>query len=219
MIRLRCVKWPAEMMPKDEEWAIADNSWVPYSYFTLNGVPLQLRKKLHNGKDLPVDLTGLITKGENVLQVSVVSKSDDTAYRNYLVAIEFLGVMTKTSIEKRCREKIIAAKDVIRDIKRKLSTQPTDDDDDIVLMENARPNSLAVDGFLVEVRTELERKGLLDTRAIIVSQDGSWKPKPEERDPNGVSDRDTPEPTPSAARTASRSKSAVVLEVIDLDSD
>jgi hypothetical protein len=279
MIRLRCVKWPAETMPKDEEWAIADNSWVPYSYFTLNGVPLELRKKLHNGKDLPVDLTGSITKGENVLEVSVVSKSDDTAHRNYLVAIEFLGVMTKTSIEKRCREKTIAAQEVIRDIKRKLSTQPTDDDDDIVLMEStltinlrdpfsasqicdtpvrgkaclhnecfdlatfletrprkgdvtaadqwrcpickadARPNSLAVDGFLVEVRKELEQKGLLDTRAIIVSQDGSWKPKPEERDPNGVSDRDTPEPTPAAARTASWSKSAVLLEVIDLDSD
>ncbi|KAF3037920.1 hypothetical protein E8E12_002250 [Didymella heteroderae] len=277
LIRLRCVKWPADPTPKDEEWAIADNSWVPHSYFTLNGVTLQLRKKLHYGKDLPVDLTSMVKKDENVLEISVMSNSDDHNYRNYLVAVEFLGVMTGQSIEKRCREKAVAAQAVISDIKRKLSPSATDDDD-IVLMEStltinlrdpfsaskicdipvrgkaclhnecfdldtfletrprkgdmtaadqwrcpickadARPNSLAVDGFLVEVRKELERKGLLDTRAITVSQDGSWNPKPEERDPNGVSDRDTPEPTPAAGRIASRSnsKSAVIHEIIDL---
>lgn len=278
LIRLRCVKWPGEPMPKDEEWAIADTSWIPYASFTLNEKSsLGLRKKLHNGKDLPTDLTSLITKGENTLEVSVMSNSDDHNYRNYLIAVEFLGAMTRMSIEKHCRDRTVTAQAVIDDIKRKLSPSATDDDD-IVLMEStltislrdpfsaskicdtpvrgkaclhnecfdldtfletrpkkgdttaadqwrcpickadARPVSLVIDGFLVEVRTELERKGLLDTRAIIVSQDGSWKPKPEERDPNGVSDRDTPEPTPAAVRGASRpkSKSAVVHEVIDL---
>ncbi|KAF1924766.1 uncharacterized protein M421DRAFT_424406 [Didymella exigua CBS 183.55] len=278
MIRLRCVKWPAETSPRDEDWAVADNSWVPYSYFSLNDVPLQLRKKLYNGKDLPIDLTGLIKKGENILEVSVMSNSTDTTFRNYLMAVEYLGVITKTSIREHCRNETLAAKDVVSDIMRKLSHRATDDDD-IVLLEStiainlrdpfsasricdtpvrgkaclhnecfdldtyletrpkkgdvtaadqwrcpickadARPTSLVMDGFLVEVRKVLELKGLLDTRAIIVSQDGSWKPKLEERDPNGVSDRDTPDPTPAAAPTAERSKSSVVHDIIDLDSD
>lgn len=278
MIRLRCVKRPADPAPRDEDWAVADNSWVPHSYFTLNDVPLELRKKLHNGKDLPVDLTGLVRKGENILEVSVMSNTDDITHRSYLVAVEFLGVMTKASIKERCQKKTIAAKGVLSDIRRKLLPSATDDDD-IVLMDStltinlrdpfsaskicdtpvrgtaclhnecfdldtfletrprkgdvtaadqwrcpickadARPNVLVVDGFLVEVRKELERKGLLDTRAIIVNQDGSWKPKSEERDPNGVSDRDTPEPTPPAAPTAAHSKDVVVHEIIDLDSD
>ncbi|KAF3048937.1 hypothetical protein E8E11_003099 [Didymella keratinophila] len=267
MVRLRCVKWPVDPAPRDEEWAIADNSWIPYSTFSLNGRPLECRKKLHYGKDLPVDLTPLITKGEHILEVSVMSNSDDHTYRNYLIAVEYLGVMTRHSIEQRCRKKTVTAQAVIGDIKRKLSASAIDDDE-IVLMEStltinlrdpfsaskicdtpvrgkaclhnecfdldtfletrprkgdataadqwrcpickadARPSSLCVDGFLVEVRKELERKGLLDTRAIVVSQNGSWKPKPEERDPNGVSDRDTPEPTSAAART--------VHEIIDL---
>ncbi|KAJ4402127.1 hypothetical protein N0V91_007488 [Didymella pomorum] len=267
MIRLRCVKWPADPMPRGEQWAVADNSWIQWSTFSLNGRPLEFRKKLHYGKDLPIDLTPLVTKGENILAVSVMSNSDDHNYRNYLIAAEFLGVMTRQSIDERLREKTVDAQTVVDDIKRKLSGSATDDDD-IVLMEStltvnlrdpfsaskicdtpvrgktclhndcfdldtfletrprkgdataadqwrcpickadARPNTLVIDGFLVEVREELARKGLLGTRAIIVSQDGSWRPKPEERDPNGVTDRDTPEPNSAAAQT--------VHEIIDL---
>ncbi|KAF2627607.1 hypothetical protein BU25DRAFT_410756 [Macroventuria anomochaeta] len=278
MLRLRCVKWPINEEPKDDAWAIAENSWIPHSYFTFNDTPLQLRKKLHNGKDLPVDLTGLVRGGENILEVLVMSNASDTTHRDYLVAIEFLGTMTQASIKERCCKNSISAGKTVNDIKRKLSPSETDDDD-IAIVEStltinlrdpfsaskicatpvrgtaclhnecfdldtfletrprkgdvsaadqwrcpickadARPNVLVVDGFLVEVRDELEKKGLLETRAIIVDKDGSWKPKPEERDPNGVQDRDTPEPTPAAMLTAARPKPPVIHEIIELDSD
>lgn len=277
-IRLRCVKWPADLAPRDELWAVEDSSWIPYSSFALNGKPLEVRKKIHNGKDLPVDLTGLVREGENVLEVSVMSDSDDDTFRKFMVAVEFLGTMTRTSIERRCREKTIPATTVISNIRRKLSPSAADDDD-IVLIEStltitlrdpfsaakicdtpvrgetcrhnecfdldtflqtrprkgdvtaadqwrcpicradARPTSLVVDGFLVEVHKELERKGLLDTRAIVVSQDGSWKPKPEERDPTGVSDRDSPDPAPTTGLLAVRSRPTAFHDIIDLDSD
>jgi hypothetical protein len=278
LIRLRCVKWPSNEEPKDDAWATADNSWIPYSYFTFNDTPLQLRKKLHYGKDLPVDLTGLVRGGENVLEVSVMSKSSETAHRNYLVAIEFLGIMTKPAIKDLVQKKSIPATKTINDIKWKLSPHDSDDDDIAIVQStltinlrdpfsaskicdtpvrstaclhnecfdldtfletrprkgdvsavdqwrcpicraDARPNVLVVDEFLGDVRKELEKQGLLETRAIIVDQDGSWKPKFEERDPNGVQDRDTPEPTPTAAPTAPRSKPPLVHEIIDLESD
>jgi hypothetical protein len=44
-----------------------------------------------------------------------------------------------------------------------------------------RPQTLLVDGFLVEVRKELERKGMLTTRAIVVEGDGRWTAKEEEK--------------------------------------
>ena len=280
MVRLRCVKWPSNEEPKDDAWAVAETSWIPHSYFTFNEVPLQLRKKLHNGKDLPVDLTGLARMGPNILEVSVMSNAADITHRSYLVAIEFLGIMTEASTKERCHKNGIPAKKTIEDIKRRLSSSAADDDDDdgILLVEStltinlrdpfsaskicdtpvrgtaclhhecfdldtfletrtrkgdvsaadqwrcpickadARPNVLVVDEFLVEVRNELEKKGLLETRAIIVEQDGSWKPKPEGRDPNGVQDRDTPERTPTALQSAARSRPPV-QEIIDLDSD
>lgn len=76
-----------------------------------------------------------------------------------------------------------------------------------ICSSNARPNDLITDGFLVDVKKVLDAQGLSQTRSIVVHQDGTWTPKAEVRDPNGVSD-DPPTPT---ARRAS-----VAAEVIDL---
>lgn len=276
LIRLRCVKWVSEEEPKENAWAVAENSWIPHSYFTFNGSALQVRKKLHNGKDLPVNLTGLVQKGENVLEVSTMSSFHDTTHQKYLVAIEFLGIMTQASIREHCHRNRIPAERTIGDIKQKLSVS-NGDDDEIAIVEStltinlrdpisasricgtpvrstaclhnecfdldtfletrprkgdvsaadqwrcpicnadARPNVLVVDGFLVEVHEELMKQGLLETRAIIVDQDGSWKPKTEERDLNGIQNRDIPKPNTTSA--SMKPNPSVVHEIIDIDSD
>lgn len=46
---------------------------------------------------------------------------------------------------------------------------------------DVRPQTLVKDGFLMEVREELGRRGLLDTRAIVVEAGGGWRPRGEER--------------------------------------
>lgn len=46
---------------------------------------------------------------------------------------------------------------------------------------DARPQNLVVDGFLMQVIKELSALGLSDTRAIIVDSDGNWKHKPEDK--------------------------------------
>lgn len=89
---------------------------------------------------------------------------------------------------------------------------------------DVRPQSLIVDEFLLQVRAELAAAGKLETRAIAVLPDGSWKPK-EAPAATGVR-------SPSLAReegAQSRSGSAVagaaapnvaankVIEIIELD--
>ncbi|KAJ4321090.1 hypothetical protein N0V94_003037 [Neodidymelliopsis sp. IMI 364377] len=269
VIRLRCVKWPSDQPVTDEAWAVSAHSWIPHAFFTFNGTPLELRKKLHNGKDLPSDLTELVREGQNVLEVTIMSDSDDITHRDYYVAIEFLGIMTREAIQETCRTNRIPAQETLNAIKRKLSVGIADDDD-IAIVEttltvnlrdpfsatkicdvpvrstaclhnecfdldtfldtrpskgnvstadqwrcpickaDARPCQLVIDDFLVGVRNELEKNNLLDTRAIIVDQNGAWTPKPEERDPNGVQDCDTPDPI---------SEIPAFHEIIDLDSD
>jgi hypothetical protein len=135
-IRLRCVKWPQGERPPDHDWAVASNSWIPHSYFKFNGVPLQLRKKLHNGKDLPVDLTGLVREELNVLEVSVMSNASDTKHRDYLLAVEYLGALSDAKIKQRCHEQAVSAAKTISDIKRKLSPSTINDDDEIVVVES-----------------------------------------------------------------------------------
>jgi hypothetical protein len=273
-IRLRCIKWPrGAKPPNDHVWASTDTSWIPYSYFTLNDVSLQQRKKIHHGKDLPIDITGLLTEGENVLNISVMAPSTDTSFLDYLVAIEHLGVSSHDTVKRDCLEKYRKpAQQVVAEIRTKLLG--SSDDDDIAIVESnltinlrdpfsaakmcdipvrsraclhndcfdletfltsrprkgdvsvsdawkcpicnadARPDRLIMDGFLDEVKQKLDAQGLSETRAIVVNQDGTWKPKVEVRDPNSVSDRgvsDEP-PSPSIRRP---SAPAEIIDISD----
>jgi hypothetical protein len=273
IVRLRCIRWPAAQPPNEHVWAVTDTAWVPYSYFTFNGTSLQQRKKIHHGKDLPIDITGLLKQGENVLEMTVMTHKEDTAYQNYLVAIEILGFISRTTVIQRClTESRIPAAQVIENIKRKLGRDAEDDEVAIVgsnltinlfdpfsaskmcdipvrsraclhndcfdletfldtrrqkgdvcvpdgwrcpiCNADARPSHLLVDEFLQEVKTQLDGRNLSKTRAITVQQNGSWDPKPEVRDPNGVSDRglSNESPTPSTARASLPAQ----VEVIDL---
>ncbi|OQO02033.1 hypothetical protein B0A48_12506 [Cryoendolithus antarcticus] len=74
---------------------------------------------------------------------------------------------------------------------------------------DARPHSLVKDGFMVDVREKLERLGMLDTRAIVVEADGSWRAKIEER--TGVRS-----PSMEVESTGATTQNRVV-EIIELD--
>jgi hypothetical protein len=135
-IRLRCIKWAASDLPDNHIWASTDTSWIPYSYFILNGVSLQQRRKIHHGKDLSIDITGLMKEGENVLEVTVMAHSPaDTSFLNYVVAIEHLGIMSQSSVKQHCLENNYMAGDqVLRDIQKKLLGGC--EDDDIAIVES-----------------------------------------------------------------------------------
>jgi hypothetical protein len=134
-VRLRCIKWPIDEPPSEHVWAVTDTSWIPYSYFCFNSVSLQQRKKVHHGKDLPIDITGLLREGENVLEMTVMAQPNDTSYNKYLIAIEFMGVIPHISIKRHClEEQHIPADEVLREIKRKLSG--TGDNDDIAIVDS-----------------------------------------------------------------------------------
>lgn len=91
---------------------------------------------------------------------------------------------------------------------------------------DASPRSLRVDDFLVAVRESLERRGELNVKAVLVTEDGEWTVKPEApagrrksrggwagsvpRDDSG-GDYNSP---PVQSRQGSR-----VVEVIEVDGD
>ena len=78
-----------------------------------------------------------------------------------------------------------------------------------------------VDGFLVDVRKELEKKRLLETRSILVEPDGSWKPKAEER--TGIRSPSLEREEHKAGTVKARSATPVTkkkpeaIEIIELD--
>lgn len=136
ILRLRCIKWPITTMPNDSEWATADSAWIPYSYLTFNDTSLQQRRKIHHGKDQPIDLTHLVRQGSNTLQVTIMSPStNDNAHLNYLVAVEILGFKSHDAIKRTClTSRRIPASTILDTIKKKLSANS--DDEDLAVIES-----------------------------------------------------------------------------------
>lgn len=85
---------------------------------------------------------------------------------------------------------------------------------------DARPYSLLVDGFLVEVRASLAAEGRLKTKSILVSADGTWKAKfdPGDDDNSDFDSDDEGTPAAQTSRSSTKATSSVAnVEVIELD--
>lgn len=83
---------------------------------------------------------------------------------------------------------------------------------------DVRPQMLVKDGFLMRVREELEGRGLLGTRAIVVQPGGSWEPKAEEK-ATGVrsASLEREEAAKNAMDAAGGKGKQRAIEVIELD--
>ncbi|KAI1822102.1 hypothetical protein F4861DRAFT_532451 [Xylaria intraflava] len=81
---------------------------------------------------------------------------------------------------------------------------------------DARPYSLRIDEFLMEVRNRLEQDNQLLTKSITVFADGSWKANDSVEDDISDNDSDT---TSMRAASKSTPKPPALREVIELDDD
>lgn len=217
----------------------------------INGRDLEVRRKLHQGKDLPIDVTDNLRSGLNTLEIFLNPGPDDPDASNYALAIETVGVKWEETIVKECGKRERASEDVLAAIKTSLNgggSALDNDDDDLIMVSgnitidmvdpitqnttltipvrgldcthwscfdlpaflqsrmfpdrgisavdvwrcpicrgDARPQSLIVDGFVLEARKKLDQDGKQKVRAIIVEADGSWRPKPEKIKEGGPS--------------------------------
>jgi zinc finger MIZ domain-containing protein len=245
--RMRCVQVRRDQPQKPSDFVVADTVWPATIFMELNGVPVEIRRKLHHGRDLPVDITAYIQSiANNVInQVKIamprpMEVKDDF---DYYFAVEIVEVLQHQQIVDMALKHRIPAEETINNIKKSLSGSFINDDDDEISMvvgdltinladpfmarifdipvrgsgclhrecfdlqtflttrnskpkvplqpsmvdvwrcplcgKDARPYSLQVDDFLVSVRESLARSNELHTKAIVITANGTWKPKPE----------------------------------------
>ncbi|MCJ1486398.1 hypothetical protein MMC06_006575, partial [Schaereria dolodes] len=93
LYRLRCADVSHMKNLSEDQWAIAETTWPSAIVVVLNGISLEIRRKIHHGKDLPIDLTSYVKEGLNSLQVSVlrVTKSADVN-SFYSLAVEVIEI-------------------------------------------------------------------------------------------------------------------------------
>ena len=99
LCRIRCVKINnLATRFTESDWVVASNAWPSGIAILLNGKALEIRKKLHHSKDLPISITSFLQKGQNSISVAV-SKIDDGSV--YALAMETAQVTDTRSIKER----------------------------------------------------------------------------------------------------------------------
>jgi len=246
--RLRCVQAQRDTTKfTTPEWVISDTAWPETVYLKINGEHLEVRRKIHHGKDLPVDITRYILPpspdrvAANLIKVSTPRLHKTLKPTVYFLAVEVIEILQHPQILDMCQQRRIPASQTLDGIKKSLAG-PADDDDDFAMVisdlsidladpftarifdipvrgnsclhrecfdletflltrnskpkqpgqpslvdawkcplcgRDARPYSLLVDDFFVSVRAKLAEDNNLDVKAILISADGTWRPKPE----------------------------------------
>ncbi|KAJ5667230.1 transcriptional regulator family: Zinc finger MIZ-type [Penicillium longicatenatum] len=133
--RLRCIALPASEDPKHAKtlWHTASTTWPSVFYIHLNGREFTPRRKVHNGKDLPLDITLDLREGENKLQVDLLLGPDECQKIRYYFGIETMDVSRFDLVRSLVRA---LPAEIVREKIQKRLNQATDDDDVAVVTNN-----------------------------------------------------------------------------------
>lgn len=249
---LRCVKVsPAVKEVGQREWSVADTSWPSVIYVFVNGEEHFVRRKVHHGKDLPLDITDSLREGENEVSFHFVRSAAECRDTLYALGVEAMDISNYDQV--RQLVKFLPAADTDLRIRKQLSSDGADDElsivnDDIavdlldpftarvfdtpargsicrhlecfdlkmflatrasksgngpmewdwrcpICREDARPQTLVIDGYLDNVRAHLALNNQLDdAKKIYIKADGSWELRVEQ-------DTQTPEREKGRDRT------------------
>lgn len=234
---LRCIKASPSTGAEDLDsraWSVAESVWPSVIYIFINGVEHFVRRKVHNGKDLPLDITHALREGENEISFHFLRNDAESKDALYALAVEVMDVSNVDQIKQLVQ--ILPAAETNERVQKHLSSSGADEELSIVnddlsvnlldpftarvfntpargvdcrhlecfdldtyLMtkasksgkgpmdwnwrcpicdRDARPQSLVIDNYLVDVRADLERKGQLeDAKGIRIKGDGTWELK------------------------------------------
>ena len=100
--RVRCVEFAegSETPPKTG-WITSETTWPPNIAISVNGIALEIRKKSHHGKDLPVDVTEIVKEGQNEIKSAVLSLPDTR--KRYLIGLEAVQVTDESQVRSLVR--------------------------------------------------------------------------------------------------------------------
>lgn len=95
--RLRCVKVSGQDVLSEGDWVVADTFWPNGVAVLLNGKALEIRKKVHHGKDLPIDVTKNLRGDKNVLSVAT-TRPGQNENSSYEVGLETIQIIDSAKI-------------------------------------------------------------------------------------------------------------------------
>ncbi|PKY06484.1 hypothetical protein P168DRAFT_288426 [Aspergillus campestris IBT 28561] len=146
--RLRCIRVsPPTTAISPSAWSVADAVWPSLAYVFVNGAELSFRRKLHHGKDLPLEITRHLRPGTNTVTLHLIRNAAESKDQFYAAAVEVLDITSFTRAIQlatllpagQCRERI-----------RQRLHPATRDDDDVSIVSEELTVSL-VDPFTARI--------------------------------------------------------------------
>lgn len=144
--RLRSVTMcDSEREDPTQSWFTKGTTWPSVFYIFVNGVEMFVRRKPHNGKDLPLDITKHLMKGENKVTVHFLLGPDECKDFRYAFGIE--RMITTTFEHARQAAKVIPVVETYQIIRKRLT--PSEDDDVAFLTDSLTIN--LIDPFTAHI--------------------------------------------------------------------
>lgn len=139
--RLRCNYGAAPSDDSLSTWAVAETAWPDGLYFELNGKRLEPRRKLHFGRNIPLDITHLLQLGTNTISIlSLIACADpplqpQASDVQYSLAVESVTFSSHATITAAVHARTTSPSETVNAIRTSLMPQ----DDDIACLSTTIP--------------------------------------------------------------------------------
>ncbi|KAJ6131470.1 hypothetical protein N7523_001176 [Penicillium sp. IBT 18751x] len=147
IFRLRCVTLrPSEQENPERLWPTKNTTWPSVLYIFVNEKEMFLRRKAHNGKDLPLEISENLHPGLNTVTIHLLLKPDECKAFNYGFGIESMHISKFESVRDlvgNTRED-----ETILNIRKRLTSE--EDSDDLAVVTDSLRISL-IDPFMAQI--------------------------------------------------------------------
>ncbi|RHZ55507.1 MIZ zinc finger domain protein [Aspergillus thermomutatus] len=129
--RVRCIRIsPSANEVSQHAWCLTESVWPSVIYIFVNGVELYVRRKFHNGKDIPLDISGNLREGLNTISLHFIRSAAESRDVVYALGVEVMDILSFTQVKKLAQT--LPAPQSRERIRQRLSSSTADDELSIV---------------------------------------------------------------------------------------
>lgn len=130
-----------------DTWPTANTAWPSVFYIHVNGTELFVRRKTHNGKDLPLDITQHLKEGENTLSLHFLLEPGESKKYRYVFGIERMETHGFDKVRQQACSS--PARGTLQKIQKRLC--PIAGDDDELAVVSDRLTVSLIDPFMAQI--------------------------------------------------------------------
>lgn len=135
LFNLRCAKLDGQvdLTDIDSVWAALPTYWPQHFFISINGQHLDVRRKRHNTRDLPIDVTSCLQAGLNELTISIHADAHerDISHGVAIEVIHFCDHRKALTLPTRNSAELS-----LKSITTVMAPRPNPDDDDLILVDD-----------------------------------------------------------------------------------